>query len=67
VMPCGMCAAGTTCVYQSGGAGGPGGFHCATQDPCGSSNPCACIVGEGTCSVIFDSAAGYCACDNGIR
>lgn len=66
VMPCGTCGAGTTCVYQTGGAANPEGFRCATQDPCGSNDPCACIVGEGTCSVIPDTT-GYCSCDNGIR
>jgi hypothetical protein len=64
--PCGMCAGGTTCVYQTGGPGGPAGFHCATQNPCGSALRCACIVGEGTCTNLTDSTA-YCPCDNGIR
>lgn len=60
------CGAGHVCVNQIGGAGNPGGFQCAVQDPCGSSDPCACIHDEGTCTWTQGSP-GYCQCDNGIR
>ncbi|HEX2669348.1 MAG TPA: hypothetical protein VHM25_00675 [Polyangiaceae bacterium] len=64
--PCGTCAQGTICVFQSGGPG-PGHFVCATQNPCGAAAACACIVGQGTCQPnLMGDPPGYCACDNGL-
>jgi hypothetical protein len=54
------------CIFQVGGPG-PGGFECATQNPCGASGACACIVGQGTCdNTLQGGSPGYCVCDNGL-
>ncbi|HTQ04862.1 MAG TPA: hypothetical protein VMI54_13445 [Polyangiaceae bacterium] len=60
------CGSGHVCVDQVGGVANGGGFECAVQLPCGSSDPCACIQNEGTCTYV-DGSPGYCQCDNGIR
>jgi hypothetical protein len=60
------CGSGTVCVDQIGGPGPSAGFLCATQQPCGSSDRCACIVGQGTCSYV-DGSPGYCQCNNGLK
>lgn len=61
------CGAGHVCVEQIGGpARSTNDFECALQDPCGSSDPCACIHDEGTCTWMTGSP-GHCVCDNGIR
>jgi hypothetical protein len=53
------------CIYQAGGPG-PGGFVCATQNPCRAAGACACIVNQGTCSSMLEGGSpGYCVCDNG--
>jgi hypothetical protein len=67
---CGGCDYGgpapEICILQVGGPG-PGGFECATQNPCGASGACACIVGQGTCdSTLQGGSPGYCVCDNGL-
>ncbi|HSU42132.1 MAG TPA: hypothetical protein VLJ38_21275 [Polyangiaceae bacterium] len=55
------------CVDQIGGPGPAQGFECATRQPCGSADPCACILNEGTCThVTVDGTPGYCQCDNGL-
>lgn len=63
---CGGCEASQICVQQIGGPG-PGGFRCATQQPCGAPGACACIVGQGTCQPeLMGRPPGYCICDNGL-
>jgi hypothetical protein len=54
------------CINQVGGPGPAPGYVCATQLPCGSSDPCACIQGQGTCTWV-PSSPGYCQCDNGLN
>jgi hypothetical protein len=63
------CSSGTNiCVDQIGGPGPAQGFECATRQPCGSADPCACILNEGTCThVAVDGTPGYCQCDNGLE
>lgn len=68
-------SAGTGCACPNGGVcfeqiGGPAQMtppevQCTTPDP-GTGDPCARIVGEGTCTPSM-TVTGLCLCDNGAR
>ena len=65
--PCGGCASDEICIYQ---IGGPGSSHytCATQAPCGSASPCACIQNQGTCDIVASGTdiKVQCECQNNL-